>query len=134
MDLLLDTHIALWALDASPRLSAEATTLLLDPKNTPCVSVVSGWEVSIKHLIDPSNIALAGSGFLARCREAGYRIIDISENHIEAYDQLDSSKAEGKHKDPFDRMLIAQSKADSMLLVTHDKKLQLYNEPLVCVV
>lgn len=58
----------------------------------------------------------------------------MSRDAILAYERLDTSKAEGIHRDSFDRMLIAQAKAGNMLLLTHDKSFRLYDEPLVCVV
>lgn len=131
MDIMLDTHIALWALDASPKLPAAATSLLLDPANRIYVSVVSGWEVSVKHSIDAKSLSVSGGEFLDRCSEAGYIVLGLGQDHVAAYDKLDVSQANDVHKDPFDRMLLSQSRAANMLLLTHDRNLQLYGEPLV---
>lgn len=134
MDVLLDTHIALWALDDSPRLSHAAAALLADPKNRLFVSVISGWEVSIKHVVNEKSLAIDGSTFLSRCQAAGYETLSFTEHHLAALDALTADSKKLEHKDPFDRALIAQAKAENLLLLTHDKMLLLYEEPHVHVV
>ena len=107
--------------------------MLLDPQNRLYVSVVSGWEVSIKHAVNQASLSVDGSTFLERCKVAGYSILPFAEQHLSALDSLDLSRA-ANHKDPFDRVLIAQAKAENMLLLTHDAMLLLYDEPHVHVV
>ena len=134
MDILLDTHVTIWALDDSPKLPAKARELILDPGNRMFVSDVSTWEVAMKHVAHPDKIPSSAERFIALCREAGYLRLPLSPEAVIAYERLDIERAEGVHKDPFDRMLIAQSKTAKMLLVTHDRNLSLYSEPLVAIV
>ena len=134
MEILLDTHIALWFLDGSERMPKDALELILDEKNTVYVSCASAWEVSIKHMKNPRAMPKTGDVFLDTCVKAGLEVLEISWQDIASYDRLDTSRAEAFHRDPFDRMLIAQSRARTMLLLTHDEALNSYGEPFVSVV
>lgn len=134
MDILLDTHVALWALDDSPRLPEKARELILDAENRIFVSDVSAWEIAIKHVAHPDKVPSGTSRFIELCEKAGYLDLPLALDAVVAYEKLDLRQADGVHKDPFDRMLIAQSKSAKMLLVTHDRSLSLYGEPLVAVV
>ena len=136
MNILLDTHIALWMLRGVD-LPTAALNLVSNSKNNLFVSAVSLWEASIKHMKNPEAMPVSGSLLREKSEEAGFEIIGLNAAHVEALETLDCASAdEGheNHKDPFDRMLIAQSKAEGMLLLTHDERLALYGEPLVCVV
>ena len=134
MNVLIDTHIALWFLDGSPALSARARELVEDPGNRVFVSDVSMWEVAIKHVKRPDVMPRSCADFVELCDRVGFESLPVSRDVILEYERLDTRKAEGVHRDPFDRMLIAQAKAKNMLLLTHDKSFRLYDEPLVCVV
>lgn len=134
MNVLLDTHIAIWALAESPKLPVRAVEIIEDPENRLFVSDVSLWEVAMKHTARPRNFLLTAELFLDRCKEAGYRILPLTSEAILACERLDTSAADGIHKDPFDRMLIAQAKSGRLLFLTHDRLLSLYREPLVAVV
>lgn len=133
MRCLLDTHMALWLLQGSPRTPEQVVSLALDGANELFVSDVSVWEVAIKHMSRPDKLRVSGAEFLRKCGEAGYRSLPLAQEAVLEYERLDISGAAGVHRAPFDRMLIAQSKAANMLLVTHDKSLALYGEPLVAV-
>ena len=134
MDILLDTHVVLWALDDSPRLPDGARSLILDAGNRVFVSDVSAWEISIKHTAHPDKMPSGSNRFIASCRAAGYLNLPLTLEAIMAYENLKTERAANIHKDPFDRMLIAQSKVAKMLLLTHDRNLALYSEPLVSVI
>ena len=133
MRLLLDTHIVLWFIDGSSRLPDSARKLIDDVDNDVYVSDISTWEVAIKHQKRPDKLAHSASYFMDKCSFEGFRRAPISIEAILEYERLDTSNADCKHRDPFDRMLIAQSKAENMLLVTCDKSFELYGEPLVTV-
>lgn len=122
MRVLLDTHIALWAATGAPRLSSAARDLIADPLHELYVSVVSLWEVGIKASIGkfPINATQAEDLF----RRCGYRIQDLSPSHARA---LDALAIRDDHRDPFDRMLVAQAIAEGALLVTGDVKLAPYS-------
>lgn len=134
MNILLDTHVVIWMLQGSAKMPAKALRLVLDEDNELFVSDVSLWEVAIKHMARPEKVPGTAAKFAAACEEAGYHTLALTTEAVLAYEGLDTSAAEGIHKDPFDRMLIAQSKAGNLLLLTHDRSLGLYGEPLVLVV
>ena len=126
MRLLLDTHLFLWALDGS--LSSKARDVL-DSADDVYVSAASIWEISIKARLgrldaDPAEIArqIGLCGFLA---------LPISLNHAAYVYQL--PVPDGDHKDPFDRMLVAQALSEPLILVTADKQLAKYGAQTVVV-
>ncbi len=121
MNLLLDTHIALWALSDDARLSKEARGLLLDEKNRVFASVASMWEIAIKKALKPKSIPLSGEEFLHYCELSGYEFLSIRDTHVIALEGLPAL-----HADPFDRILVAQAKAESLILLSHDSLLSGY--------
>ena len=134
MDLLLDTHIAIGARGDSPRLPQRARELISKPAHRILVSDISAWEIALKHVARPERMHLRAGQFYEQCRRAGYVSLALTPVALDAFEELDVSKAGEKHKDPFDRMLIAQAKTADALLLTHDRGLLLYGEPLVSVV
>ncbi len=131
MDLLLDTHMALWFMDGSSLIPRRAIEEISDVRNTVFVSDVSAWEIAIKHAKRPDVMPKSAEEFSRRCRVTGFAQLPLDLDAIFAYENLDCSAAAGVHRGPFDRMLIAQAKSVNMLLVTHDQKLALYHEPHV---
>jgi len=97
------------------------------------VSDVSAWEVAIKHAKRPDVMPKPAAEFVSRCKAVGFIGLPISLEAILEYEKIDCSDAEAVHRDPFDRMLIAQARAANMSLVTHDQKLALYHEPHVAI-
>ena len=128
MNILLDTHIALWALNDDPALSEKARTLISDPDNTVYYSTVSTWEILLKHERQPDNVELSASDFVGYCREAGFIPLGLYDKHIEAVATLKLPGDAPKHNDPFDRLLLAQAKAENLSFLTHDAKIPYYNE------
>jgi PIN domain nuclease of toxin-antitoxin system len=121
MRLLLDTHVALWALTDDTRLTATARELILDPGNEVWFSAATIWEISIKHSLARKDMPVSGleaSKFLA---EAGYAELPVTAAHAAATEQLPRH-----HADPFDRILVAQSIVEPMRLLTHDRQLLCY--------
>ena len=124
MRLLLDTHIAIWAIGKVARLPPLARDLILDPANSVAVSAVSIWEITIKHAFDrgrPNDIAISGATALGYFRDAGFEIIPILPEHAIAVADLPSL-----HKDPFDRLLVAQAKVETLQILTSDKIVAAY--------
>ena len=118
MRILLDTHVVLWALADSPRLSSRARSLLADADNECWVSSASVWEVAIKAA--PGRM---GEGFsLDRLEEAiasaGFRTLDVTIRHAVAIGKVDVP-----HADPFDRLLVAQCEVETLRLLTADEML-----------
>lgn len=132
MNLLLDTHIALWAIGDNPKLPDKAKKLIMDPDNTIYFSAVSSWEVLMKHDAPNSNLSLTAPEFISYCEEAGFFPLNMMDKHVVTASQLDTSKADQHgHKDPFDRLLLAQAKSENYSLLTHDAKIDYYNEKCV---
>ena len=129
MNILLDTHIAIWALLNSPKLTQKSRDLLEDPDNTFYYSVVSVWEVMLKKTAHPENMDLSADMFSDYCKKAGFVPLRLEEKHIFALRSFPSA-VEG-HKDPFDRVLLAQAKTERLYLLTNDSKLPLYQETCV---
>lgn len=134
MDILLDTHIAIWAFDDSPKLSARARELILDEDNRIFVSDISAWEIALKHTAHPDKIPYGSRRFIDLCNDSGFIGLPLTLSAITASEELDTTDAEGVHKDPFDRILIAQAKTAKMLFLTHNRNLALYHEPLASLV
>jgi PIN domain nuclease of toxin-antitoxin system len=121
--LLLDTHVVLWMLEGSDRLGPE-TRLLIGESEDVAVSVASLWETAIKKslgrlptLRDIDDVA----GLLTL---GGVRRLDIDGHHLRAVTQLPWQDG---HRDPFDRMLIAQAQTEGMAVVTADRKFDRYD-------
>jgi PIN domain nuclease of toxin-antitoxin system len=129
--LLIDTHIALWLMSDDPRLTRQIVDLLDRSDNEVVISVVSVWEVAVKWALgqdraDP--MPLSGAGFLAETREVGLEPLAISAGHVVELDRL-----KPHHRDPFDRLLVAQATSESMRLLTHDAKLAAYGDVVIVV-
>ena len=134
VNILLDTHIAIWAVSDAPALSATARNIILDSRNEIFVSDISAWEIAVKSVAKPGSIPFGAAAFIDGCNVSGYRFLPIDHEAIVAYEGLDYETVGGAHKDPFDRLLIAQSKSSNMLFLTHDEILKQYEEPLVTIV
>ena len=126
MRLLLDTHIALWALLDDPRLPERAREWIADESNAIHVSAASVWEISIKHALARGDMPLSGESALRWFRRAGYTLLDIKAEHAAAVEKLPPH-----HADPFDRMLVAQAQLEDLTLVTRDPALQAYDVPIL---
>ena len=131
MNLLLDTHILIWALNEDPRLPEKAREMILDPDNAIYYSTVSIWEVSIKHANHPDNVEFTGKELSQYCQEAGFLPVEMRDKHVFALGTIARAEDAPPHHDPFDRMLIAQAKAENMSFITHDSLLPFYNEKCI---
>lgn len=124
MRLLLDTHIAVWALLGSPRLSTRATQLIAEPANAVFVSAISVFEIAIKHaLARPTDFPFSGRAAIGYFAQAGYQMLTVSAEHA-----ADVGILPKLHGDPFDRLLVAQAMSESMLLLTADRQLFAYSD------
>lgn len=131
MKYLLDTHIILWALIDDPRLNKEAKSIIIDKNNTIYYSTVSSWEIEIKHL-KREDFKLSAEQFNFLCDQNYLLNISIQNKHIEQLEEINKNE-NIKHNDPFDKMLLAQAKAENMIFITHDNKFKAYNEKNVIV-
>ena len=132
MKILLDTHMLLWALVWENKLPASVLEEINRPENEIYYSVVSVWELTIKHVKNPVLMPVSGKVLAAYCDKFGYLRLPLLNEHI--YLLPDLHLQEGSHNDPFDRMLICQAKAEGMTFITLDEVLKHYNEPCVTVI
>ena len=131
MNLLLDTHIAIWALNDDAELSQKARNLILDSFNIIYYSVISVWEVHLKHNKNPKNIPFSARDFSAACQMAGFVPLNLRNEHVLALAALHRPDEAKEHNDPFDRLLISQAKAENMVFLTHDSLLPYYGEQCI---
>ena len=122
MKLLLDTHLLLWAATAPQRLSVEAQGLFSDPDNALYFSAVSIWEVAVKRGLDRPDFQLDVRSFRRGLIDNGYIELPMSSLHAVAIDLLPTV-----HRDPFDRMLVAQASVEGFPLFTSDDLLAQYS-------
>ena len=119
MRLLLDTNAFLWWRDGSRRLSARMRDAIRNPDNDVSVSIVSLWEIAIKRGIGKLRFQ---EDFREVMAEEAFNLMSIAYPHLHTLESLPLH-----HRDPFDRMLIAQSVAEDLPIVTNDKKFALYD-------
>lgn len=123
MRILLDTHVFLWALEGNKKLKDSVRRIIENPKNQILVSVVNGIEISIKSRKEKLKLKTT----LKKMFEiSGFEILNINFNHL-----LELDKLPLHHKDPFDRILIAQALAENLTLITSDQKIWKYKLPLI---
>ncbi len=118
MNLLLDTHVALWALSSPEWIAPEVREMLSDPAHAVHVSAATVWEVEIKRAIGKLS---APDGFAGECLDRGFDPLPIDLAHAERAGRLPPH-----HADPFDRMLIAQAFEEDLVLVSDDRALAAY--------
>ncbi len=127
MNLLLDTHVLIWWLGSLPMLSADASDALADPENEAFVSGASAFEIATKYRLGKLPVAAAlVDGLDEHLRREGFKPVAISLPHA-----LAAGRLPGPHKDPFDRMLIAQARLEGFTVVTSDPIFQRYRVPVV---
>lgn len=126
MNLLLDTHVALWALADSPRLSDRARALIESPAATVWVSAATVWEIAIKHGLGRGDMPVSGQEALGYFQESGYRLLPVLPEHAAAVADLPPH-----HQDPFDRLLVAQALTEPLRLLTHDAMVARYSDTII---
>lgn len=131
MKVLLDTHIAVWSVLNDPRLSEKARNMILNEENEIFYSTASIWEITIKYMLHPDKIRISGNLLEKGCEDNGYIVLPVFNKHVSALESLKYSENAPQHNDPFDRILIAQAKAESFLFLTHDSRIPYYNESFI---
>ena len=126
MNILLDTHIALWALVDSPRLADSIRNLLEVADTTVFVSVATLWEIAIKHAAARGDMPISGEDARKYCLQSGFYLLPITAQHAVAAGTLPPH-----HRDPFDRMLVAQAITEPLRLVTRDKQVLRYSDTFI---
>lgn len=114
MRILLDTHALLWWLADDPALSKRARTVIANTNNTIYVSAASAWEIATKVRLGklPTAADLAAD-FAGHLEREGFEVLPVSAEHA-----IRAGLLPGDHRDPFDRMLIAQSQAENLALIS----------------
>ena len=126
MNLLLDTHVALWAITDSPRLTPTARELIAAPDNTVHVSAASVWEIAIKHGLGRGDMPVTAKDAIRYFQESGYRLLAVEAVHAAALADLPKH-----HHDPFDRILVAQALVEPLRLITHDAVVARYSDTII---
>ncbi|MHB1841219.1 MAG: type II toxin-antitoxin system VapC family toxin [Acidobacteriaceae bacterium] len=125
MKLLLDTHLLLWAAGDPSRMSGTARILLDDPDNELMFSAASLWEIAIKRGLDRDDFKVDARLLRRGLLDNGYGELPIASEHAVAIDGLPPI-----HKDPFDRILIAQATVEGITLATTDPLVAQYPGPI----
>lgn len=131
MNILLDTHIAVWAIVNDPRLTKRARDIILDADNSIYVSAVSVLEVNNKRKSKKNNLDFTTEEFIQYCNDAGYIELPLHSKHLAAENTLSWGGEGEAHKDPYDRLLLAQAKTENFRLMTHDAMIPLFDEKCV---
>lgn len=127
MRLLLDTHVAIWALVSPEVMPGAIRALIADPANAIHVSAASVWEIAIKHSTARRGAPpFSGTQAIAYFGQAGYDLLAVSAEHAAGVEALPPL-----HADPFDRLLIAQALAEPLRLVTHDSTVAAYGGSII---
>lgn len=121
MKLLLDTHILIWASGPFPQLSPAASALIDDPQNVVLFSAASVWEIAIKAGAGRRDFHVDPRIFRENMLRAGYEELPVRSEHAVAVGDLPPI-----HKDPFDRILIAQARVEGLTLLTSDSVVASY--------
>jgi len=125
MNLLLDTHLLIWVATTPERLSPQATKLLQNPEHRLYFSAVSFWEIEIKRSLDRFDFQIEPSLLRRGLIENGYQELPVTSLQTMTLEHLPAI-----HKDPFDRLLVAQAISEGMVLLTSDSTVAKYPGPI----
>lgn len=123
MNLLLDTHVLLWWLDDNPTLSIDAKAAISDSNNLVFISAAVIWEIRIKQALGKLKIP---KNFRRVLEDQSFEMLDITAEHAHAIGGLPPH-----HRDPFDRMLIAQARIEKFVIITRDNFFKKYQVPYI---
>lgn len=126
MNLLLDTHTLIWLLEGDDNLSKTAKEQIENPDNFNFVSIATFWEIAIKVSLNKLEMRMAIHDLKQLIAENGLYVLPITIEQTLFVSQLPFY-----HKDPFDRLLVAQAKIENMVIVSRDDALKLYNVPII---
>ncbi len=126
MKFLLDTHVLLWAAGQVEKLSRKTRALLGDPENVLVFSAASLWEICIKQGLGRDDFQVDARQLRRGLLDNGYTELAVTSAHALALDDLPPL-----HRDPFDRMLLAQSRVEGITLLTADAQVLRYSGPIL---
>jgi len=122
-DVLLDTHVFVWALAEPKRVPERAWLLLRDPSRALALSIASVWELALESALGKLSLPAGVQPFVAEgCRRTGVTLLGVDLAHVAEVERLPHH-----HRDPFDRMLVAQSRVEGMALLSFDAALDAYD-------
>lgn len=121
MAFLLDTHTLLWAILDDNKLSPSAKKHITDTKNICYFSIVSLWEITIKHSLGSLELNMSLDDCFNIITQTGFTELPIKRTHLTELDKLPYN-----HKDPFDRILIAQAIQEKLQVITKDEMISKY--------
>ncbi|MBR0262037.1 MAG: type II toxin-antitoxin system VapC family toxin [Selenomonadaceae bacterium] len=128
MKILLDTHILIWFFNGDERLSLKARELIADESNEIYYSLLSVWEIEIKHKAHPDRLSMTGERFGEHCKRLGFIQVPVEVEHILKVKNLVRKENTPQHRDPFDRLMICQAIVDNMIFI--QKRREKYESPL----
>ncbi|MCF3642365.1 type II toxin-antitoxin system VapC family toxin [Rhizobium sp. TRM95111] len=127
MNLLLDTHVAIWAVSDTGMIPDRIQEILTDSANRIHVSAISIWEIAIKHAkYGPSRMAFDGHDAIELFTDANFVLLDTTPIHAAAIGKISLD-----HADPFDRLLVAQAVTEPLAFVTKDRKIAAYSPTFI---
>jgi PIN domain nuclease of toxin-antitoxin system len=121
--LLLDTHALLWWLADDPQLPSLAREAIRGPREPVYVSAVSAWEIAVKRALGKLEVP---EEWVSAVDEDGFERLEITWDHV-----LELGELPDVHRDPFDRLLVAQARVEGMTLVTGDARIAGYGTPVL---
>jgi PIN domain nuclease of toxin-antitoxin system len=125
--LLLDTHVAIWALTSPELLQPRIHDLIGDPANEVFVSAASVWEIAIKFALGKKSAPpFSGRDALGYFLEAGFELVDVRAIH-----GVLAAELPPLHADPFDRLIVAQAMETPYRLLTHDRQVSAYSDAII---
>jgi len=126
MRLLLDTHVLIWNISNQEALSEKALALIDDPTHDKFISLASLWEMAIKISLEKLKLPLPTSKIVSDYLESGLKLLPITMAHIQTVENLP-----WPHRDPFDRMLIAQAQSEKLAIITQDARFRDYQVEVI---
>ena len=126
MRYLIDTHVCLWAISDSDKLSNNVAEILSNPNNEIYISKISLFEIVIKIRVGKlPDFKVTIPELIKSILETGFKLLPIETDHFASYALFEFSD---QHRDPFDRLILATAKFEELNLITKDEKLNLYNK------
>lgn len=122
MNLLLDTHAVIWFITEDDQLPPRIKELIEDTTNMCFVSIASLWELGVKYSLGKLDLKVGIKKIFELIDQSGLTILPITANHI-----LTNTTLPFHHRDPFDRLIIAQAKSEDLKLISKDGQFKVYN-------
>ena len=126
MNMLLDTHAVIWFLKGNEKMPKTTRNVIRNFENRKYVSIASIWEVAIKSSSGKLKLDNDINGFIETIENNGFLLLDITPDHVKAVAELPFI-----HRDPFDRILIAQATSEDMAIITIDENIAKYNVNII---